>query len=96
MGKCRLHASLFIFDQIIIKVAGNHDRHKQLGQVRFRASGFDGPFIIMFYEMRFDHGTLDSGERLLPFGLLVGWTLRLLPYFMRAKSEGSGETGWKL
>ena len=25
----------------------------------------------MFLEMRFDHGTLDSGERLLPFVLLV-------------------------
>ena len=28
MGKCCLHASLFIFDQIIIKVASNQDRHK--------------------------------------------------------------------
>ena len=28
MGKCCLHASSFIFDQIIIKVAGNQDRHK--------------------------------------------------------------------
>ena len=26
MGKCCLHASLFIFDRIIIKVAGNQDR----------------------------------------------------------------------
>ena len=25
----------------------------------------------MFFEMRLDLGTLDSGERLLPFGLLV-------------------------
>ena len=25
----------------------------------------------MFFEMRFDLGTLDSGERSLPFGLLV-------------------------
>ena len=29
MGKCCLHASSFIFDQIIIKVAGNQDRHKR-------------------------------------------------------------------
>ena len=29
----------------------------------------------MFFEMRFDLGTLDSGERSLPFGLLV--------YFLR-------------
>ena len=28
MGKCCLHASSFIFDQIIIKVDGNQDRHK--------------------------------------------------------------------
>ena len=28
MGKCCLHASAFIFNQIIIKVAGNQDRHK--------------------------------------------------------------------
>ena len=28
MGKWCLHASLFIFDWIIIKVAGNQDRHK--------------------------------------------------------------------
>ena len=28
MGKCCLHASSFIFDRIIIKVASNQDRHK--------------------------------------------------------------------
>ena len=27
----------------------------------------------MFFEMRFDLGTLDSGEPSLPFGLLVYW-----------------------
>ena len=32
----------------------------------------------MFFEMRFDLGTLDSGERSLPFGLLV---LLFLRYF---------------
>ena len=30
MGKCCLHANLLIFDRIIIKVAGNQDRHKSL------------------------------------------------------------------
>ena len=35
MGKCCLHASLFIFDQIIIKVAGNQDRHKSLVEFDF-------------------------------------------------------------
>ena len=28
MGKCCLHAASFIFDRIIVKVAGNQDRHK--------------------------------------------------------------------
>ena len=35
MGKCCLHASSFIFDQIIIKVAGNQDRHKSLDEFDF-------------------------------------------------------------
>ena len=36
MGKLCLHASLFIFDRIIIKVAGNQDRHKSLVEFHFR------------------------------------------------------------
>ena len=35
MWKWCLHASLFIFDRIIIKVAGNHDRHKSLVKFDF-------------------------------------------------------------
>ena len=35
MGKWCLHASLFIFDQILIKVAGNQDRHKSLVKFNF-------------------------------------------------------------
>ena len=35
MGKWCLHASLFIFDQIIIKVAGNRDRHKSSDKFDF-------------------------------------------------------------
>ena len=69
MGICFFHASLFIFDRIIIKVVSNHDRHKSSDEFDFR------PLVSMvhlyvFY-MRFDLGTLDSGERSLPFGLLV-------------------------
>ena len=30
MGKWCLHASSFIFDRILIKVAGNQNRHKSL------------------------------------------------------------------
>ena len=36
MGKCCLHASSFIFDWIIIKVAGNQDRHKSSDEFDFR------------------------------------------------------------
>ena len=36
MGKCYLHASSIIFDWIIIKVAGNQDRHKSLVNFDFR------------------------------------------------------------
>ena len=69
MGKWCVHASSFIFYQIVIKVAGNQDRHKSSDEFDF------GPLVSMAYlyvfEMRFDLGTLDSGERSLPFGLLV-------------------------
>ena len=69
MGKWCLHASLFIFDRFIIKVAGNQDRHKSSDEFDF------GPLVsiahLYVFEMRFDLGTLDSGERSLPFGLLV-------------------------
>ena len=36
------------------------------------------PSIYMFFEMRSDLGTLDSGERSLPFGLLVLYVFLLL------------------
>ena len=35
MGKCCLHASFFIFDQIVLKVAGNQDRHKTSDEFDF-------------------------------------------------------------
>ena len=35
MGKCCLHASSFIFDRIIINVAGNQDRHKSSKEFDF-------------------------------------------------------------
>ena len=35
MGKWCLHASSFMFDRIIIKVAGNQDRHKSLVEFDF-------------------------------------------------------------
>ena len=46
MGKWCLHASSFIFDRIIIKVAGNQDRHKSFSSV----SGLWFPWpIYMFF-----------------------------------------------
>ena len=35
MEKWCLHSSSFIFDQIVIKVAGNQDRHKSLVEFNF-------------------------------------------------------------
>ena len=35
MGKCCLHGSSFIFDRIIIKVAGNQDRYKSSDEFDF-------------------------------------------------------------
>ena len=41
MGKWCLHANSFIFDRIIIKVAGNQDRHKSSDEFDF------GPLVSM-------------------------------------------------
>ena len=41
MGKWCVHASSFIFDQIVIKVAGNQDRHKSSDEFDF------GPLVSM-------------------------------------------------
>ena len=41
MGKWCLHASSFIFDQIVIKVAGNQDRHTSSDEFDF------GPLVSM-------------------------------------------------
>ena len=108
MGKCCLHASSFIFDQIIIKVAGIQDRHKSLVEFDFGPNQTTDFGVTCFWVMKISHfwtwislkpvgqywsnfmcsiigvgerlhkvlgqinlGTLDSGERSLPFGLLV-------------------------
>ena len=86
MGKWCLHASSFIFDQIVIKVAGNQDRHKSSDEFDFE------PLVSMahlyVFEMRFDLGTLDSGERSLPFGLLVS-LYNVVPLKIRSSSPKS-------
>ena len=108
MGKWCLNASSFIFDRIIIKVAGNQDGHKSSVKFDFgpnQSTHFGVTFpwvtnishfwtwislkpvgecwsnfmcnIICIGERlhkvlgQIDFGTLDSGERSLPFGLLV-------------------------
>ena len=42
MGKWCLHARSFIFDLIVIRVAGNQDRHKSSDEFDF------GPLVSMF------------------------------------------------
>ena len=68
------------FDRIIIKVAGN-----QTG-IKSRTSSILGLWfpwpIYTIFEMRFDLGTLDSGERSLSFGLIVLYVAAHFdPYF---------------
>ena len=68
-GVSMLAHSVLMIDRIITKVAGNKDRHKSLDKFDF------GPLVSMAHLYVFlneiDLGTLDSGERSLPFGLLV-------------------------
>ena len=108
MGKWCLHASLFIFYQIIRKVAGNQDRHKSSVEFYFGPDqtthfGVTCPWVTKISHFwtwislkpvgqswsnfmcsiigvgerlhkvlgQIDLGTLDSGERSLPFGLHV-------------------------
>ena len=61
--------------------------------------------IYMFLEMRFDLGTLDSGERSLPFGLLVCFSMSFvssanLPSYFRGNPGNRRDCptsfGWKV
>ena len=57
MGKCCLHASSFIFDRIIIKVAGNQDRHKSseefdLGRDQITHFGVTCPWMTKVLHIR--------------------------------------------
>ena len=107
-GKWYLYASLFIFERIIIKLAGNQDRHKSSVEFDFGPNqtthfGVTCPWVTKISHIwtwislnpvgqswsnfmcniigarerlhrvsgQIDLGTLDSGERSLPFGLLV-------------------------
>ena len=78
MGKWCRHASLFIFDRIIIKVAGNEDRHKSSDEFNFGplvSKAYLYFFFFFFFFLRFDIGTLVLSLR---FGLCILW----IPMFL--------------
>ena len=49
VGKWFLYASAFIFDRIIIKVAGNQDRHKSSDKFDFGPLVSTAHFIYIFF-----------------------------------------------
>ena len=60
MGKCCLQASSFIFDRIIIKVAGNQDRHKSSQEFDFGPDqttqfGVTRPWVIKYYTFELEY-----------------------------------------
>ena len=60
MGKCCLHVGSFIFDRIIIKVAGNQDRHKSLDEFDFGPDqtthfGVTCPWMTKFYTFELEY-----------------------------------------
>ena len=108
MGKWCLHSSAFMFDQIIIKVASNQDRHKSSVEFDFGPNQNTHFWVTCPWVTKISHfwtwislkpvgqswsnfmfsiigvgerlhkvlgqidlDALDSGERSLPFGLLV-------------------------
>ena len=72
MGKWSLHASAFIFDWIIIKVAGNQDRHKSSDEFDFGPDqtthfGVTFPWMTKFYtyELKYLWGQSASLDQIL-------------------------------
>ena len=63
MGKWCLHASSFIFDRIIIKVAGNQDRHKSLDEFDF---GTDQTTYLPLNDENFTLSNLNISEASRP------------------------------
>ena len=77
MGKCCLHACAFIFDRIIIKVAGNQDRHKSLDEFDFGPDptthfGVTCPWMTKILHFRFLRP--DMTEKLLTGTLSLNTT----------------------
>ena len=72
MGKCCPHASSFVFDRIIIKVAGNQDRHKSSDKFDFGPDqtthfGVTCPWVTKFYtfELEYLWGQLANLDQIL-------------------------------
>ena len=57
MGKWCLIASSFIFDRIIIKVAGNQDRHKSLDEFDFGPLVSMAHLYVFFLDLNLAHWT---------------------------------------
>ena len=79
MGKWCLHASSFIFDQIIIKVVGNQDRHKSSVELDFVPNqtihfGVTCPWVkkISHFELEYLWSQLANLDQILCVALL-GW-----------------------
>ena len=82
MAKWCLHASLFIFERIIIKVAGNQDRGKSLDELDF------GPLVSMAnlcflkWDLTWAHWTQVSDR--CPLGYLYFWVSIQMFYISKA------------
>ena len=79
MGKWCLHASLLIFDRIIIKVAGNQDRHKSSVEFDFGPNqttrfGVTCPWVTKFhcFELEYLWSQLANLDQILCVASL-GW-----------------------
>ena len=80
MGKCCLHASSFIFHQIIIKVAGNQDRHKSSDEFDFGPDqtihfGVTCPWMMKILHFRLEYlwGQLANLDQILCVASLGVW-----------------------
>ena len=98
MGKCCLRASSFIFDRIIIKVAGNQARHKSLVEFDFGPNqtthfGVTCPWVtkISHFELEYLWIQLASLDQILCVASL-GWGKGCLMFWGRL-DQNSGVHG---
>ena len=87
MGKWCLHASSFMFDRIIIKVAYNQDRHKSSGEFDF------GPLVSMAQSYVFWNERMSSSacgwSKDLIFQYLFDWPSLMLLHIIHQGLPGS-------